>query len=1385
MQSIEKQQILKYFKNCIVEDSKEELSIELDLEKSNAKKLFVPDLDNDIIYDKAFTYTSDNLNNFYSTLSKEWIWNKESWLTINNIDSLDYWKREYFLEKCFVDYKKNKSWDKKNNSRKDIITLIDFIKWDNNALRQKTIKQINNYIYYVNSDKEYLKWADLANLFYAWDKKEEIDKIDFFWNDNFLDFYDNNKKEKLYLCLENVITEKNKKIIFQPLYFIEVEIEEDTKEHFFTLSLAETNPSFNFYVEHFNSWSWKRTKFFKIEWKQEKEEWFELEKEIDWLVNFESKIALYKSKINNTVDKSIIKKTTCLISANDIWFIKNLIKEYNSLIDDKDLSKISNTWLWFLFNENRRKELYIDKFTTSSLLNSEQEIAVKESLWNNLSVVVWPPWTWKSQVVVNILLNAYINDKTVLFASKNNTAVDTVLNKISNLNLTHYPFLRLGSKKSQDEWWPKILNNLKLNNRANKIDYSIISDLLEKIEDFNSAIKNIEDLYLKYYESYEELELILNWYPDELKSYFLKIKRIDIDFGKIEEFNNDYDKLNNYYDLLLNKIWKKETLIKEFIEKDSSLKKMVSNLNKLWDEYEIDFKSIKVDIKDKSNSLKKKKQEFTKNEKIFSDLMNKNDYSRYLNKISNKLKSLVLKKQFINYNNLKISSLKGILDDIEDVSDYWFLKTIFWFKNKKVKEFRRLFYDIIENQENEKLEKYFFDFSEDLSDNEELKEKIKEIISLKWFEQKYIEYHKNEKEYKKILKIKDGIIAELENDYNDSLKNIEKVFLTNFLDLSFNSINNKLDNINELFIINNKLNWLNSELYNTTIKKEKLGVNIIDYINKFIPDDIYKFIFWKKIDKKFNDSIYVKFKSLLGLKSINIQKEYIKNNFNILNNLSYDVTSLNKKILDTQEILKNKSLDYLSYEIFDNINAIKPKLTDSIDKIYNMWDYVREWWDSKDSYLIEKFSIIFEWIKIFITTNLSTSSLPLKEWFFDYLIIDEASQNDIASVIPLLYRVKNVIIIWDPNQLQNIIKLNNDSIWKIFDWTLKKANLKWIDYIEDFKDIYNFKNSIFSTFESIFKSKMNKNILTLKEHYRCQDDIINYSNYIIDDYELFPRLYQKNENLNNTWISLWIHWQEDIKSDDSEDTKINIWEANAIIKYLIEIIWVLWEKVSIWVIAPFRNQVNYINKLLRDNWLEKYKNILVDTVHKFQWDEKDIILFSTVFPNAKASSFLNDVNLLNVAVSRARNSFLIFWDRAAITKARDENWEKLLYTTLIDYIDSVNKWKNIVESKKYDTKFEKMFFEELEKANIVFDYQYPINNWRYDLDFRIKLKWFNSYLNLELDWWVHDKQKSYDYTRNRQVEKLWYKVVRYSNTYMLENMWEIIDGLKKICEIKD
>jgi len=266
-----------------------------------------------------------------------------------------------------------------------------------------------------------------------------------------------------------------------------------------------------------------------------------------------------------------------------------------------------------------------------------------------------------------------------------------------------------------------------------------------------------------------------------------------------------------------------------------------------------------------------------------------------------------------------------------------------------------------------------------------------------------------------------------------------------------------------------------------------------------------------------------------------------------LTDLEKNITELNKEIFEIQWKLKDKSLDYLSHKIAENINDIKPKLTDSVDKIYNVFSFMKNWWDWKDSYLIEKYKKVFEWIKIFITTNLSTSSIPLEWWFYDYLIIDEASQNDIASVIPLLYRVKNVIIIWDPNQLQNITKLKEDDIVKIFYHTLKKKNLKDKDYAEDFKDIYNFNNSVYSSFESIYKSKLNKWLVTLNEHYRCHDDIINYSNFIVWEYKLFPKVYWKNKNLKNTQIPIWIHWVADIKNNNSEITKRNEKEAEAII----------------------------------------------------------------------------------------------------------------------------------------------------------------------------------------------------------------------------------------------
>lgn len=81
-------------------------------------------------------------------------------------------------------------------------------------------------------------------------------------------------------------------------------------------------------------------------------------------------------------------------------------------------------------------------------LNEEQREAILRGLSAQLTVVTGPPGTGKSQVVASLLINAVFNGQKVLFASKNNKAVDVVFERINGL--TSRPvMLRLGNLEFQ------------------------------------------------------------------------------------------------------------------------------------------------------------------------------------------------------------------------------------------------------------------------------------------------------------------------------------------------------------------------------------------------------------------------------------------------------------------------------------------------------------------------------------------------------------------------------------------------------------------------------------------------------------------------------------------------------------------------------------------------------------------------------------------------------------------------------------------------------------------------------------------------------------------------------------------------------------------------
>jgi AAA domain len=103
-------------------------------------------------------------------------------------------------------------------------------------------------------------------------------------------------------------------------------------------------------------------------------------------------------------------------------------------------------------------------------------------------------------------------------------------------------------------------------------------------------------------------------------------------------------------------------------------------------------------------------------------------------------------------------------------------------------------------------------------------------------------------------------------------------------------------------------------------------------------------------------------------------------------------------------------------------------------------------------------------------------------------------------------------------------------------------------------------------------------------------------------------------------------------------------------------------KDTVGVITPFRPQADLITSLLKEAGLT---GITVGTNHSLQGAERDIILYSSVYDRQSSPTFLNGrVNLLNVAVSRARDSFILFADGEMIKACPSSSPLGLLGTRL-------------------------------------------------------------------------------------------------------------------------
>ena len=400
-----------------------------------------------------------------------------------------------------------------------------------------------------------------------------------------------------------------------------------------------------------------------------------------------------------------------------------------------------------------------------------------------------------------------------------------------------------------------------------------------------------------------------------------------------------------------------------------------------------------------------------------------------------------------------------------------------------------------------------------------------------------------------------------------------------------------------------------------------------------------------------------------------------------------------------------------------------------------------------------------------LTTYAVSGSLPMKPGLFDVAIIDEASQCDIASCFPILFRAKKAVIVGDDKQLPHLSFLEKAK---------EQSFLSQYNIPDKYQLMWRFRtNSMFD-----LANYYSTNPVLLDEHFRSRYPIIQFSNQ--EFYGNRIRIMTKNAGTDDV---LELHIVTDGKVDS--DATRNMPEVEAVLKRVHELI--LADEgndehpVSIGIISPFRGQVDLISKALRqvltESTIRKHQ-IEVGTAHTFQGDERDVMILSwAVAENSFVQSltFLQKPNLFNVAITRARKKLICFISREP---------KGLPPGLLKDYLEYIQKYLDCAkddefQKNKYKNDFEKevaqiLIMEGLEvRAGVEAAGVLP--------DLLVKAPETEVEIVVEIDG-VDDnvKEKMNDTKKQTILERAGYKVTRISYREWQHSSQACVDRVKRL-----
>lgn len=354
---------------------------------------------------------------------------------------------------------------------------------------------------------------------------------------------------------------------------------------------------------------------------------------------------------------------------------------------------------------------------------------------------------------------------------------------------------------------------------------------------------------------------------------------------------------------------------------------------------------------------------------------------------------------------------------------------------------------------------------------------------------------------------------------------------------------------------------------------------------------------------------------------------------------------------------------------------------------------------------------------IILTTPDTCSNLfSGKNFYFDNVVFDEASQLKLEDNFPAILKGKNVIIAGDEHQMPP-----SNYFSKVFDGTIEDE-----DDIETETEIITYKNSLLnieSLLDFAMENQFEKNHLDF--HYRSKHPyLIDFSNHAFYNSRLKP-LPSKSEQKPIEFFQV----------DGIFDEHINKEEAEKVLEILNQIEPLSNGNYPSVGIATFNiTQRNYIKRKIahetslqgNESFREKIQGLeamglFIKNLENIQGDERDIIIVSTTYgrkPGGKFIQSFGPVNhtkgykLLNVIITRAKEKIYIcnsvpedfFLQYKEALEQEGSNNRKAVFYAYLAYCKAISDQNETqrVEILKVLDQFSQTSTNQSERASTVF-----------------------------------------------------------------------------------